>query len=205
MSQTITIGGTALTQSYGYDTLNRLTSASENSGASWSEQYGYDRYGNMYVPTCTGVTLTALTPTSLNWFDASKNRLNQAVLPNVSYDVSGNLLHDAGSGAMVYDAENRQLTYNGTAGQYVYDGDGRRVKKVDSSGTMVMVYDAGGRLIAEYTSGNATGSGTSYITADHLGSTRVVTDASGAVTRRASARRRARVWMAAATSCRCRT
>ena len=41
------------------------------------------------------------------------------------------------------------------------------------------LYDAQGRLAAEY--GAWTDSGTSYLTADHLGSTRLVTDASGAV------------------------
>ena len=34
-------------------------------------------------------------------------------------------------------------------------------------------------MIAEYASGGATGSGTSYLTQDHLGSIRLVTDASG--------------------------
>jgi len=41
------------------------------------------------------------------------------------------------------------------------------------------VYDAQGQLAAEY--GAATDSGTSYLTADHLGSTRLATDATGAV------------------------
>ncbi|MBI5282337.1 MAG: RHS repeat-associated core domain-containing protein, partial [Candidatus Solibacter usitatus] len=42
----------------------------------------------------------------------------------------------------------------------------------------VMVYDAAGQLAAEY-GGTVMGAGTQYLTADHLGSTRVVTDGTG--------------------------
>ena len=37
-----------VTQNFGYDNLNRLTSASE--GANWSQAYNYDQYGNMWMP-----------------------------------------------------------------------------------------------------------------------------------------------------------
>ena len=43
------------------------------------------------------------------------------------------------------------------------------------------MYDASGQLIAEYTTGNSSGGGTSYLTSDHLGSTRVVTKSDGSV------------------------
>ena len=38
----------AVSQGFGYDTVNRLISASE-SGA-WSQTYGYDEFGNMWIP-----------------------------------------------------------------------------------------------------------------------------------------------------------
>jgi RHS repeat-associated protein len=71
---------------------------------------------------------------------------------------------------------------------YSYDGEGRRVMKMkcpsssqcttaNATSVSVFVYDAAGMLTAEY--GPVTGSGTSYLTADHLGSTRVVTDSTG--------------------------
>ena len=88
---------------------------------------------------------------------------------------------------MVYDAENRQISYTkaGVTTTYSYDGDGRRVKKFDSTGTIIFVYNAGGQLIAEYHSDPvpppAGGGGTSYLTSDHLGSTRVVTKSDGTV------------------------
>jgi uncharacterized protein RhaS with RHS repeats len=71
-------------------------------------------------------------------------------------------------------------------GTYSYDCDGRRVKKIEATaGTTVFVYDVATRLIAEYHSDPvpppAGGGGTSYLTTDHQGSTRVVTDSSGNV------------------------
>ncbi len=73
----------------------------------------------------------------------------------------------------------------GTTANYFYDGDGRRVKKVVGTVTTVFVYNVAGQLIAEYTTDPvppaAGGGGTSYLTADHLGSTRVVTKNDGTV------------------------
>ncbi len=62
------------------------------------------------------------------------------------------------------------------------------MKKVVGTVTTVFVYNVAGQLIAEYTSDPvppaAGGGGTSYLTADHLGSTRVVTDRNGNVVSR---------------------
>ena len=61
---------------------------------------------------------------------------------------------------------------------YSYDGEGKRVQKAVTGGaTTTYVYDAQGQLAAEY----ATASPpllctTCYLTADHLGSTRMMTD-----------------------------
>ena len=81
---------------------------------------------------------------------------------------------------MRYDAENRLIssTISGATTQYGYDGDGRRVTKTQGSQTTTYVYDAMGQLVAEY-GGVSTGTGTQYVTTDMLGSTRLVTDASG--------------------------
>jgi len=74
---------------------------------------------------------------------------------------------------------------SGTLGQYTYDGDGKRVKKVvPSTGeTTVFAYDASGKMVAEYSTNvePVATAKVNYLTADHLGSPRVNTDASGAV------------------------
>ncbi|GIU80939.1 MAG: hypothetical protein KatS3mg006_0003 [Pyrinomonadaceae bacterium] len=66
-----------------------------------------------------------------------------------------------------------------------YDGDGRRVKKyVPSTGeTTIFVYDASGKTLAEYSTIVAPSSEAkvSYLTSDHLGSPRVLTEQSGKV------------------------
>jgi RHS repeat-associated protein len=180
-TQRIVIAGSLdVTQSYTYDELNRLKTANESSGANWSQTYGFDRWGNRWVSASSGYTLSSLTPTTGGAFNTGNNRMFAG-----GYDLAGNQTTDAQSRSFSYDAENRQITFNGSAGQYFYDGDGRRVKKIDSSGTTVFVYNAGGQLIAEYHSdpvpSPAGGGGTSYLTSDHLGSTRVVTKADGTV------------------------
>ncbi len=59
-----------------------------------------------------------------------------------------------------------------------------RVKKATANGeTTVFAYDAAGQLVAEYST-QATSGGTSYLTQDQLGSTRIVTDGAGNPTSR---------------------
>jgi RHS repeat-associated protein len=189
LTQTITIGATIISQNYGYDALNRLSSASE--GPAWSQTYDCDRFGNRavrigsYIPQ-PQLTPQSSSPTDFSAFNQSNNRIQ---LSGFGYDTAGNLTADptTAANAMVYDAENRQVSYTkaGVTTTYSYDGDGRRVKKVDSTGTIIFVYNVGGQLIAEYHNDPvpppAGGGGTSYLTSDHLGSTRVVTKSDGTV------------------------
>jgi YD repeat-containing protein len=121
-------------------------------------------------------------------FNAANNRITQngngqGVLP--AYDAAGNLTNHLHIGAMAYDAENHQTSFTGASGTatYQYDGDGRRVKKLQGKRTTVFVYDAFGNLTAEYDTQPAPNlmAGAYYRTTDHLGSTRLVTNATGAV------------------------
>jgi len=111
----------------------------------------------------------------------------------MSYDAAGNLLND-GSTALTYDAENRVITAAGVT--YTYDGDGRRVKK--SNGKLYW-YGLAGEVLQETTLTNTllddyiffNGKRTArrrksdgavfYFFSDHLGSARVVTNASGGI------------------------
>ncbi|MFY9553322.1 MAG: RHS repeat-associated core domain-containing protein [Blastocatellia bacterium] len=195
LKQTITLPGSpnaVMIQSYTYDALNRLGTATET--GAWTQTYDYDRWGNRAVRSGSHIPTPRQTPTSNSPSDlpALFNQVNNRIKATTEYgyDAAGNLTSMPGivagpSDTMTYDAENRQKTFNGTAGQYFYDGDGRRVKKIDGSGTTVFVYNAVGQLIAEYHSDAvpqpAGGGGTSYLTSDHLGSTRVVTDGRGNV------------------------
>jgi RHS repeat-associated protein len=187
LTQTITIGPTVLSQSYAYDALNRLQTATE-SGA-WTQTYDCDRYGNRAVRVGSFIPTPVLTPqsgssTDFSAFNQGNNRIQ---LSGFGYDASGNLKSDptTAANAILYDAENHQVSYTKTGTTtYSYDGDGRRVKKVVGSVTTIFVYNAVGQLTAEYTNDTTPppgGGGTSHMTSDYLGSTRVVTKADGSV------------------------
>lgn len=132
-----------------------------------------DNHGGIYLPTFS------LTVSEAN------NRITD---PGFSYDSAGNLKQQPDTpGATTYklytyDAESRLTELNGGAGTYVYDGDGRRVRKMVDASITTYVHNALGQLVAEYTNTSPTGNGgTSYLTADQLGSTRVVTDSNANV------------------------
>jgi RHS repeat-associated protein len=183
-SQSIQIGGTTYTQNYTYDNWNRLLSATE--GANWTQNYGMDRYGNRAVTGGSDYKpQPGLTPISTAAFSPTTNRIT---LAGYTYDAAGNMTNETSSRTMTYDAENRQATFNGGFGtyNYYYDGDGRRVKATGGGVTTLFVYDPLGKLAAEYST-NPSGpqlNGTRYLTTDHLGSTRLVTDAGKAVVMR---------------------
>jgi YD repeat-containing protein len=153
--------------SYGYDALNRLTTASESvtglpSGVaqgSWSWTFGADQYGNLWGTNTMG--MSALMPPSSTYFDSATNRLSKygaspgTALPSDAYDAAGNLQNhpelcqNGGGACMQYDGEGRltQVTNGGNVAHYDYDGEGRRVRKTETGSspvTTVYVHDAGG-------------------------------------------------------------
>ena len=84
---------------------------------------------------------------------------------------------------LAYDAEGRQVSVTepaalgGGTESYLYDGGGQRVEKTGPGGSTVYVYDARGELAAEYsTNWAAAPCTTCYLTWDHLGTVRLVTD-----------------------------
>ncbi len=188
-------GNLVLAQNYSYDALNRLSVVEEliGAGSQWNQTYDIDRWGNRAVrntPTAY-IPSPLLTPLSANStdFSAFNQPTNRLAMSGFVYDTSGNLTKDPNTptNGIVYDAENHQTSYTktgpgGGTTSYSYDGDGHRVKKTDpNNNTTIFVYNVAGQLIAEYTSDPVPqpqgGGGTSYLTSDHLGSTRVVTSA----------------------------
>jgi RHS repeat-associated protein len=209
-SQTITVPGVAhpFVQTYTYDLLNRLKSAEEKSNnvTTWKQTFTYDRYGNRNFDTTNSntTTLGSCAATICNpTVDAANNRFDAG--QGYTYDNAGNTTADAEGRTFAYDAENKQVSVSdasGAIGQYHYDGDGKRVKKSASTGDdTVFVYDAAGKLVEERAASTGalqtsyvyagsrllsteTSSGTSYLTADRLGSARINTDQSGTITAR---------------------
>jgi RHS repeat-associated protein len=205
LSQTITASSGltgAITQFYTYDNVNRLSTFSET-GSTANQNYSYDAFGNRYQPGSQFIPYTGQSPTGLNFPN------NQwAAGSGVTYDAAGNQTAIQMTGgttsrpscasglqsgvAMLqiacYDAENRMTTAMTAAPvttTYVYDGAGRRVIKTVGSGpSTVYVYDATGQLTAEYGGPTNPLTGTTYVTGDHLGSTRLVANASASVIER---------------------
>ncbi len=170
-------------QSYTYDALNRIASAGESGAYAWSEGFNADRYGNLWLSNLTGnIPTQPLMPSSQSFFNASTNQLT-----NVTYGPAGNQLA-FGSFGLNYDAEGRQilaLQSESPPVTYAYDGLGERVSKSLEGGlTTMYVHDVFGNLAAEYTTGG-TGAAppctTCYLSWDHLGSTRMMTDQNGVV------------------------
>ncbi len=189
-----------LTQSFGYDKVNRLTCADEISGASsancgahpsplWTQAYSYDAWGNRavsgYIPNPN------LTPEATSEFSNNQWTL---VGSAYKYDLAGNQTSTGTrtsptviANSFSYDGENRMVTANmagmGTV-YYAYDGQGRRVQKTVGSTVTAFIYDDGGALSAEYGTGSPSATGTEYLLADALGSTRLVLDYQGNVKER---------------------
>ncbi len=193
-TQTIRAGGHTFVQSYGYDPVNRLSQASETTtvaGATgWSIGFEYDRYGNMAAKDWTLVVPTAMA-TSLAQYNGPLNRRDRtvsgvAMSPN-PYDKAGNLISDAALGTMQYDQAGRlrRTQVLGKTVNYDYDAEGRRVRRdLPGLGTTYYVYDGSGQLAAEYGASEPSGCSLCYLTADMLGSTRLVTDGAGGVNQR---------------------
>jgi RHS repeat-associated protein len=159
-------------QTFSYDGANRLTAATDSGG--WWRSFGYDQYGNLWVTGNGGVPLAGNTPT---W--NVYNGHNQ--ISGISYDAAGNQLVANGD-TLSYDAENRMVSateppaLGGATETYVYDGNGQRVQKMGPNGTTTYVYDAFGNLAAEYGTVTSAACTTCYLSYDHLGSVRLVTD-----------------------------
>jgi RHS repeat-associated protein len=181
------VGGSQ-TQSFTYDTLNRLKTAQATGGSHgvYSLQwYTYTVAGNIesfegtafaYQDTAHKHAVTHLGGVQRYWYDANGNVIRRI---NFGLDVTYS-----------YDAENRLVGVSGSrTATFTYDGDGKLVKMQvgstyvaiagphyqHSGSTGTKYYYAGSVRLAE-----RIGSTLYWLLTDHLGSTAVTTDAGGA-------------------------
>lgn len=192
-------GATPLDESYVYDDLDRLISATYADGGTVS--YGYDKNGNRASVTSGGVTTTYVydeadrllrlesppgTPSYFYGWSSNGNRETAGPTGNVSqnqYD---------------YDWDNRLESANidGTTTSFEYAADGTRLTKVTGSTSTSYLYDRKSglpKVIDDGTTSYVWGPGSLFRQIDNgngdnlealtdaLGSIRVVTDTSGAV------------------------
>lgn len=199
-------GSTSLTESFTYDSLNRLISATPLGGTSVAVHY-YPS-GNIYIRTDVGT------------YDytgcGGTHRVCYVGFSNFSYDANGNMLSGNGR-SLTWTSANYPLTITkGTSTeQFLYTPERERVRRisVENGQTTTTVYlnpridlgntfektyapvgtvtythhvYAGGQVVGSVNTGPAIAAKTHYFHVDHLGSLTAVTDASGTVVERLS-------------------
>jgi RHS repeat-associated protein len=132
-----------LSWSYGYDLLDRLTSATKT-GSTFG--YTYDANGNRL--TQSGTTASTYT------IAATSNRLSSvsgSLTKTYTYDAAGNVLTD-GVNTLAYNNRGRMKSLNnGTiATNYTYNALGQLIKKSNANITQLYYYDEAGHLLGEY-------------------------------------------------------
>src|SRR5438876_5132591 len=131
-------GSLSYTQSFSYDSLNRLSTATEINGGTtnWSQTNAYDRYGNRQIDYGGGSYNVS--------FSSTTNRITTS---GFSYDSSGNLTNDT-IHTYAFDGNDKIKSVDSTAA-YTYDGGGARVRKQVGE-NIRFVYGIGGELVAEF-------------------------------------------------------
>jgi RHS repeat-associated protein len=140
----------ALDQSFGYDNLNRLISATLGSTA---VQYSYDATGNRTAKVISGTSYP-------NTISATSNKLTQTQdvggAATVVHDAAGNITSD-GTNSYTYSDRGRMATMTNAGGTvaYSYNALELRVGKTGPTalvptGATYYVYDESGKLLGEY-------------------------------------------------------
>ena len=193
---------------YAYDDLHRLTNEAATSG---SMAWTYDSIGNILSKSQDGSSMTyAYTATTHKLASVTAG----GTAYNYAYDANGNITScPKFDGASItanltidYNVDNMPTQVVKTvSGQpdvttnFYYDGDGNRVRKevVGESTTFYAgsLYEVKNGVATKYIFGAdrrvakiADGEGIQYFSKDHLGSSTVVTDASGAIVEQADYR-----------------
>ena len=177
-------------QSFGYDELDRLATATGpygSGGATSTFTYTYNEIGNLTSNTQVGsYTYPASGATSVR-----PHAVSTAGSNGYGYDANGNMTSGAGR-TLAYTFENKpsSITLGGQTTTFVYDGDTTRVKKIvgttttryinqyfecDNTNCSRYIWAGSARIATIATNGTV-----NYWHQDHLGSSAVITDNAGA-------------------------
>ncbi|PXF62562.1 RHS repeat-associated core domain-containing protein [Kangiella spongicola] len=137
------------TQTYTYDSLNRLKTA--NSASKGNYSYYYDSVGNRTKHYKNGVLQKTYS------YSSTSNQLTQTtsggLIAPYNYNSNGNLSATSNE-SFTYNSENRlsQYSKSGQTTQFKHNAMGQRTSKSSSYGTYHYLYDETGLLIAEHDS-----------------------------------------------------
>ena len=145
------VGVPANTNTYGYDNLDRLTSA-VLPGTPYA--YSYDAVGNRTSKTSGSSTDTYA-------YSPSSNRIasitpSSGPLRSFTFDPNGSTTAD-GTNSYAYDVRGRMVQATSSIGatSYQVNALGQRIRKTNTLGDTVFHYDTQGKLIAETGPGGA--------------------------------------------------
>ena len=133
----------ALTWSYGYDTLDRLTSATTSA---ITDGWSYDANGNRLSQTGTNATTFNIT--------SGDNQLSSttgSLVRTYTYNAAG-MTTAYGSNVFSYNDRGRMMgvSVGSTSTSYLYNALGQLVEKSSGSSANTYMYDESGHLIGEY-------------------------------------------------------
>jgi RHS repeat-associated protein len=190
------------TERFTYDVYSRIKSGT---AAGQSQEYSYDRWGNL-TSIKTGVTTIPLT------VDTATNRLTSVNGSSMTYDTAGQVLQVQSAGSYTYDGIG-MMTSSGTLGipsnLYLYTASDERIASVFVSGGAEVssawtFRDASGKMLRRFDKQNVSGQWnwvwredyiyngsqmlasendsapkTRHFFADHLGTPRLIVDNGG--------------------------
>ena len=188
-------GANPATETYSYDPLYRLTAVTEADG-SVLESVTYNPTGDRLSKTGSGLY------TGAYGYNPNTHQLVSVGNSALTVDANGNTTAISAAGSVYgfgYNNRNRLTVAQlggSTLANYTYDALGRRIQKIANGQTESYVYDEAGQLLAESGATNRdyiwmdgipvanidTSSGSStmtYVTADQLGTPRVIANANG--------------------------
>jgi len=138
--KTITDAARGMNQTFTYDELNRLKTATgkycDEGSRECLKEYSYDEVGNIDTIIDDGVTKDYTYGENAGPHAVTLITKNSDVWLNFEYDANGNMIEQEENSVVTqytYDTENRLIKVTKDAvpvAQYVYDGDGGRVKKI---------------------------------------------------------------------------
>lgn len=138
------LNGDGKANSYFYDPLGRLVSATANYGTNNSETYTYDAFGNMTSKT---TTISGVTESATIGVDAATNRLTLG-----SYDAAGSYENDGGANWYIHDSSGliRERVTPSRAEAYLYTADDERIGTDTGDKVTFTVRGFDGKVLSEY-------------------------------------------------------